>query len=414
MTTERDNGPEQKIQRRFFSRYWTAALLLALLGCLLRFHDWHHSEPGYIADYVGFDEKIYCGYLEKLDEGGLRGFPKIFRDYSGDVRRAEYVYLPPTRIGYMLPAWTIHRVAGLPVRDSLRMMSAISGCLFMLAGFVFALRWMDRHRALAVLALLACAPLQLHMTQYAFIDGVAGLAAVLSVGCLWESFARPGKWTLGFWAAFLFLLLTKQETAVFCGLFFAVVLACARPLGIGRTRWTQLAALAAAPAAAILILAGLAGGFSTLTGVFRVYTRLSMTLPYTLATGGGPWYRYLVEHLFVNPVVFLLAAGFGICMARGTALNRYLLAFLVVTYAVMCSIPHGMNIRHTVMWDFPIALLAVQCLDLIVAPARARGAVFGAVVAVICLVELRQFDTIFVTLYDTDPTFMFRKVELTR
>jgi hypothetical protein len=139
-----------------------------------------------------------------------------------------------------------------------------------------------------------------------------------------------------------------------------------------------------------------------------------MTLPYTLATGGGPWYRYLVENVFVNPAVFLLAASFGICLAAQTPLNRYLLSFFVLTYAVMCSIPHGMNLRHTVMWDFPVVLFAVQCVAWLIAGARAKGLAFFVVVGVLCLLSLRQYESIFVTLYDTDPTFMFRKVELTR
>jgi 4-amino-4-deoxy-L-arabinose transferase-like glycosyltransferase len=408
MNPESETGPQTNSRPWFLRGYWIAVFFIALLGCLLRFHVWHDFE------YVGFDEKIYCSYLESLDASGIAGFPEIFRNYSTEVQKAEYVYLPPTRIGYLLPAFAIHKTCRLSVLESLRMVSVLSGCLFMLAGFLFALRWLNHRLALAVLALLACSPLQIHMTQYAFIDGVAALAALLSVACFWESLQHRGKWPLGFWAAFLFLLLTKQETAVFTGLFFAAILVCSRPLGLGKIGRTQLAAFLLAPASAILILYLLAGGCSRLLEVFGIYTRLSMTLPYTLAMGNGPWYRYLVEHLFVNPVVFLLAAGFGVCMARQTALNKYLLLFLMLTYAVMCSIPHGMNIRHTVMWDFPAVIFAVQCLDLIAAPVRRKGVLFAVMVAAVCVIELRQFDTIFVTLYDTDPTFMFKKVELIR
>jgi len=408
MNPESETGSRKNPRPWKFRCYWTAAFFIALLGCLLRFHVWHDFE------YVGFDEQIYCSYLESLDSGGITAFPDIFRTYIVEVQKAEHVYLPPTRIGYQLPAFAIHRVTHLPVLASLRMVSVLSGCLFMLAGFFFALRWLNRRLALAVLALLACAPLQIHMTQYAFVDGVAGLAALLSVACFWESIRHQGKWIAGFGASFLFLLLTKQETAVFAGLFFVVILAFSRLLGLGKTGWMQWAAFLLAPVAAILVLSLLAGDCGTLIETLVVNARLQMSLPYTLAMGGGPWYRYLVEHLFVNPVVFLLATGFGICLARQTALNKYLLLFLVLTYAVMCAIPHGMNIRHTVMWDFPVVIFAVQCLDWIVVPVRKKGVLFAVMVAAVCLIELRQFDTIFVTLYDTDPTFMFRKVELTR
>ena len=389
-------------------RHLAAAVFIFLLGCFLRFHVWRSFQ------YVGFDEKIYCAYVDALDLTGVAGFPEISRSYIADVQKAAYVYLPPTRVGYLFPAYALHNLLHLPVLVSLRMVSAISSCLFMLAAYFFALRWMPLRNALATLALLACAPLQIHMAQYAFIDGVAGLAALLSVACFWESLQHGGKWIAAFAASFLFLLLTKQETAVFVGLFFGVMLCCAGWLGLGRVGWRHAVAFLSSVAAAVGILSSLSGGPGTLREVFQVYTRLSMTLPYTLATGGGPWYRYLVEHVFVNPAVFLLAAAFGICLAGKTPLNRFLLLFVVFTYAVMCAIPHGMNIRHTVMWDFPIALFAVQCVGWIVEGARPRGLVFSVVVGILCLLGLRQYDSIFVTLYDTDPTFMFQKVELIR
>jgi hypothetical protein len=250
------------------------------------------------------------------------------------------------------------------------------------------------------------------MTQYAFIDGVAGLGALLSVACFWESLRHGGKWIAGFCAGYLLLLLTKQETAVFTAFFFAGILACSRPLGFGRAGLKLPVAFVLTPVAAVLILALHAGGLGTLFEVFRINALLQTTLPYTLATGGGPWYRYLVEHLFVNPVVFLLAAGFAIHGASQTALSRYLLLFFLVTFVIMGSLPHGMNIRHTVMWDFPVAIFAVQCLDRMTGGMRRQRMIMTVMVAFVCLIELRQYDTIFVKLYDTDPKFMFQNVEL--
>lgn len=396
--------------RAALPRRWhlAAAVCVFMFGCLLRFHVWRDFE------YVGFDEKIYSMYVGALDAAGPAGFPEIARGYITDVQKAEYVYLPPTRVAYLFTGCAAHRLLGLPALASLRLVSALSSCLFMLAAYLFALRWLGPRYALAALALLACAPLQIHMAQYAFIDGVAALAALLSVACFWESVQRGGRWLAAFAASYLFLLLTKQETAVFVGLFFGAMICCARWFGLGKTGWRHAAALAASAAASAAILALLCGGFGTLREVFQVYTRLSMTLPYTLATGGGPWSRYLVEYLFVSPAAFLLAAAFGICLAGRTPVNRYLLLFFVATYAVMCSIPHGMNIRHTVMWDFPIALFAAQCAGWIAEGCRARAVVFSLVIAAICLLGLRQYEQVFVTLYDTDPTFMFRKAELIR
>jgi len=328
------------------------------------------------------------------------------------VQKAEYVYLPPTRIAYLLPALALHKLAHLPVLAALRTVSALSSCLFMLAAFAFAFRWLNRRSALAVLAILACAPLQIHMAQYAFVDDVAGLAALFSVACFWEGIQGRKKWIPAFGVSFLFLLLAKQETAVFVGIYFGVMLIASGWMKFGRIGPAHVAAFLLAPVASILILALLAGGFGTLFGVFQIYSRLSMSLPYTLATGGGPWHRYLVEHLFVNPLVFLPATGFAICKACNTKLNTSLLLFFAVTYAVMCSIPHGMNLRHTVMWDFPLTIFAAQCLDLMAARLRRPAIALAVLTVVVCMAELRQYETVFVKLYDTDPKFMFRNVEM--
>ena len=53
------------------------------------------------------------------------------------------------------------------------------------------LRMAGRGTALAVLALMACAPTQIHMSQHALVDGFFTFWATLTLWMLWENLRQP-------------------------------------------------------------------------------------------------------------------------------------------------------------------------------------------------------------------------------
>ena len=64
------------------------------------------------------------------------------------------------------------------------------------------------------------------------------------------------------------------------------------------------------------------------------------------------------------------------------------------------------------MWDFPLALFAVQGIASLTAALRWRAVWAGALVALLCFTALRNYGTIFRGLYDTDLRFMLRAVRI--
>src|SRR6186713_3303420 len=84
--------------------YWSCAVAIFLFGCLLRLKVWHPE--GY---QPGFDEQVYMTYVGQLDAGGLGGFPGMVKTYITEVQKAEFVYLPPFRVAYTVPAWLLFR-----------------------------------------------------------------------------------------------------------------------------------------------------------------------------------------------------------------------------------------------------------------------------------------------------------------
>ena len=125
-------------------------------------------------------------------------------------------------------------------------------------------------------------------------------------------------------------------------------------------------------------------------------------MPYAIRTGDGPWFRYLVDLLCASPLTLLLAIGaiFHLTMAKMPLL--YLTAFIGVSYAMMCNVKYGMNLRYTNMWDMPLRFLAFTQVAVIASRfGKRENIVLLASVAALAAFDLRQYDILFVQ-FDKD------------
>ena len=151
------------------------------------------------------------------------------------------------------------------------------------------------------------------------------------------------------------------------------------------------------PLLGVVILVFLAGGFSTLLTSYQLSVSKNYQLAYAVMTGDGPWYRYLVDLLLVNPLILLLAIGALFCLGREQKPELFLALFIGASYAVMCNIKYGMNLRYANMWDMPLCFLAFTQLGrLVPAMGRYRNALVAAITVLLCAYELRQYLVLFV------------------
>src|SRR5437879_3546545 len=105
----------------------------------------------------------------------------------------------------------------------------------------------------------------------------------------------------------------------------------------------------------------------TLIETYHLSITKNFILEYAIATGDGPWHRYLVDLLLVSPIVLLLALGTVFRLNREQKPEWFLTIFIAATYLVMCNLKYGMNLRYANMWDFPLRLLAFRQLTLFAA-----------------------------------------------
>jgi Dolichyl-phosphate-mannose-protein mannosyltransferase len=405
-------------------------LVLALLlfaGCFLRlppglFEPGHsslhwlsplHPKPKF--QEVGFDEKLYRAYVNVLTQAGLESYPALAEHYVETQRILPSAILPPTRFFYIAAAYGWNRVWGTDPISSLRAVSSLCGVLLLALAALFAWRLGGQGVALCVTALMAFAPTQIHMSQHALIDGVFAFWATLSLWLLWENLQRPHRlpWLISYSFSLAVMVLTK-ENAMFAYIGLLVLLAANYWLRFGRITPALCLATLLGPLLGVVTLVFLCGGLGTTVEIYRLLVAKASVLNYAIVTGDGPWYRYLVDLMVVNPVILILAIGGTFQLRRSDRPGRYLLLFVVGSFVVMANIRYGMNLRYANMWDFPLRYLAVFCLWQIIPRKSARAVWLSLCIMALCSLELRQYEIFFVRndLYELVPQDLLRAVKI--
>ena len=306
--------------------------------------------------------------------------------------------LPPVRFLYIFAGYLWHTLFRTDELTSLKSVSSFCSILTLAVAAALAWRMRGPVWSVALSALVAFAPTQIHMSQHALVDGFFTFWALLTVWMLWESLQAPRHWgwLAGYTASLALLVLTK-ENSFFVWVAIVLVLVANRWLQYGTVSPELLMATVLGPILGVVTLVFLAGGLDVLLGTYRLLISKNYQLPYAIKTGDGPWHRYLVDLLLVSPVILLLAIGavFRIDLRKRPEL--FLLTFVAGSYLVMCNLKYGMNLRYANMWDVPLRFLALSTLASLIAPLRERrNLILALAVAGICLFEMRQYLILFV------------------
>ena len=355
-----------------------------------------HPLPGF--EGIGFDESLYRGYVNSVIREGLTQYPAIVNQYIEVQKTLTGSILPPMRFLYIFSAYAWHELFGTEALAALHNVASFFSILLLLLSTVFAWRLKGFACAVAVAALMAFAPTQLHMSQHALVDGFFAFWALLNLWLLWENLRAPRNWL---WLVpFVFsltLMVITKENAAFVFIALLAIVGLNRWLESGVVTRELLACMIIGPLLGVVILVLLAGDPQTLVTTYQLSVSKNYQLAYAILTGDGPWHRYLVDLLLVSPIILLLAFGTIFRLNRGMKPELYVAVFIGASYLVMCNLKYGMNLRYANMWDMPLRVLAFSQLAALIRPvSRHRVVIMSAVLAVICAIELRQYLILFV------------------
>ena len=406
---------------------WAAAALLVALGVVVRTVPW----AGFTG--VGFDELLYRNYVISLDRVGLANYPAICQLYLEEQKEPKAITkLPPTRFLYVYCGWIVkralfgdappaaphapHFAQSDPALIALHRTSALFSCLMLLAAGVCAWRMLGAAPGLGVLALMACSPIQIHMAQHALIDGFFAFWATLCVWLLWENLRRPNHWGwLSAYGVCLALMVLTKENAFFVFVGLCGLLAVNPWAQFGVVTRRLLLVTFVGPLAGLAVLVNLAGGLDFFLETYRLLVTSAEKNLYAIRTGDGPWHRYLVDLMIVNPVVLCLAIGGLFTSVRTSRPLLYLSAFVGFTYLLMCNVKLGMNLRYATIWELPLCALATAQVGAIARSLGKRGPFVAVLIFLaLCAYALRQYVVFFLdgNLYELVSEGLLRAVKI--
>ena len=240
---------------------------------------------------------------------------------------------------------------------------------------------------------MSCAPTQIHMSQHALVDGFFTFWTLLALWTLWESLRDPHNWRwLLVYTLTLSLLVLTKENSFFVWIGITAVLVGNHWLKIGTATPGLILCTFAGPLLGLVALVFLAGGLDVLVASYRLSVSKNYQLTYAILTGDGPWYRYLVDLLLVSPIILFLAIGTVFRLNRSLKPELYFVLFVGASYAIMCNIKYGMNLRYANMWDMPLRFLAFSQMATLSSLARRyRAVLLASLVGLISIIDLRQY-----------------------
>ena len=374
---------------------------------------------------IGFDESLYVHYLRQLIKVGLWSYPDIVDAYVVHQKTLVGSILPPVRFLYIFFAYLWHGISGSEPLACFHAVSVVFSILCLVLSGIFAWRLTGkRWTALGAFALVACSPLQIHMSQHALVDGFFTFWALLTLWSLWECLQHPDKrgWLAVYGTGMAAMVLTK-ENAFFVFVACCVIIGLNRWLGFGNVSRPLLLATFFGPCVGAAILVNLAGGLGSLLEVYHLSVSKNFTLPYAVLTGDGPWHRYLLDLLTVSPVVLLLAFGAMFQLRAQDKHGWFLLVFMLASYAIMANLKYGMNLRYATMWDTPLRILAFGQVALLCQRVFAdrqgqrrwlEPAATAVIVGGLCALDLWQYHRLAVSypLYELVPMDLLQALKI--
>jgi hypothetical protein len=406
---------------------WILSFLILAAGIFFRIC------PSAAFTRMGFDEMLYRDNILKIEKVGVLNYPLICQSYLEDQRNPKSMAkLPPTRFVYIYASYlwkrmqfgdaspVDRRAPGFvdhdPILLSLHSVACLFSCLTLIASGLCVWRMLGLKALPAFLALMSCAPIQIHFAQHALIDGVFTFWAVMCLWLLWENLRHPDnyRWLAAYGVCLAFMVLTKENSFfVFVGLMG--LLAVNRWARFGKVTPRLLLFSVAGPFAALAVLVTLAGGVGQFTEIYRLLVSKAETLQYAVMTGDGPWYRYLVDILLVSPLVLILAIGGVFTQVRKHRAYVFLVAFVGFTYLIMCNVRYGMNLRYASIWDLPLRVMAAAQVGALTSRFGARQTLaLTLAIVVLSAYELRQYYIFFMNfpLYELVTEGLVRAVKI--
>lgn len=379
-----------------------------LISCSIIFLSFFPLQEGQYAK--SSDEGYYYHYAQQVKEQGAKAFRNLLYWYASDIEARKHP--APIRIGYIASVATLFQIFG----PSYSVIGAFSGVCFLLFlllnAYFFRKKWGDI-QALSMTLLLASSPLLLGLSRRALIDVPILL---FWSGMFWAFLylmeTCKKRYMVMFCAFCIGGLLFKESTLLILGVLFtmgALFMICKKSV----LSWSMLLVTICVPIILIsciyiIVLGGVNSFLSGVMAIFGTHVSVASLSPYAVNFCSGPWHRYLIDFMLINPIVTLCSiCGACLILSKQDAklIDWFVLAFFIGVYFIFSLFPYSKVVRFVLILEVPLVIFAVRGLSLIYKQGedRRRKVSLGTVCFLIATVNFGVFYKVFYSAGLLDP-----------
>ena len=350
------------------------------------------------------DEQVYTYQAVSIAHHGLEAIKLLVGDYN--VNKEQWIYPPPTRVGYLIPLAAVMKMANRADVNVGRYVSLVFNILAMGILVALALRFFNPWISLYAALFISISPMDLVISGRTWQDAVVGCMGAFLVYCCCEMTRNVNKilWYVLFIAAGSYFLLIKESGLIIYGLcllwlfwlltvrnklfFRGILLLTFSLLGLGISAF---------------LLARFIGGFSIIFEVLRHIKEAVPTNTYAVQYQSGPWYSFFEGFWILSPTNTILCLigifsalifnklplKFGILSdGRSRTMILGIIFFMIGLTLITALIPHLKNLRYVSAVFVPFYLIGGLGLWYIICWARNYLGNFSFAVIVACIITV--------------------------
>ena len=323
--------------------------------------------PGEDNFYKSADEGYYFRFASIIAEKGISQFPFLIKYYTDNDM--AYLYPIPSRVGHVLLTASWFKLFGTSF-VSLAKFSFFCYLLFVLACFYFSRKFFDRSISYPFALLLSSSPLVMAMGKRALSDSNFNLFCALSIWTFMDFLITNKRNKFFVFLVIYSFCITVKESSLVLLVFFIVFFLLHKyyyknaisnlyifcimfiPLFIGGVSY-------------VILFGGLANFVDLIKAFVDTHFGSDKLNPYAVLFSAGPWYRYIIDYLLLNPVgtlLFIGYCGYFLVSRKWEWKIVYFLLYFVIFFAILSSLKYGKVVRLIINLDMVIHLFSIFML----------------------------------------------------
>lgn len=305
-------------------------------------------------------------YADSIARGGFRQFPLLVKDYAQNT--TAHLYPSPMRIMHILLTSGWIRIFGATF-VSLARFSLFCFILFLIISFFFCRKYFDKDKAYFYLLLLSCSPLNMAMAKRALSDSSGNLFCCLAIWLFFIFLQKPGRVKYFLFLSALYSTVLIRESYLTLLAFFVIFFLAHKYFYKNKISNLYLFGMVVGlPAAVFITYLLFFGGLqntAAFLGVRFAHHFIDRPSIYGYSFCSGPWYKYIVDFLLLEPVTMLLFIGyfFYLVVTRDIEWKKmFFSVYFLLSMVVLSNIKYGKIVRFGINLEVVINLFAVLML----------------------------------------------------